>query len=328
MRWSRPRVDPETVAVARRRLATLSAELAQARPAEDADPDHAPPMPVDADDEAPAAMQRLSLNQQDLGDRPPGRHAGQPAGGAGSLVDRLTGRLALAAPSRLGVTSMHVVVVALVAVACVAAGAWLLLRSQPRPVSSPPKVPMAAAPLSPAAPSITGTSAGPPLPGTAPATPGASPSPGQPTVLVVDVAGKVRTPGIVELPLGARVVDALSAAGGARPDVRLAGLNLARPLVDGEQLLVGVRPARLPGATPPSAAGPTTSGPTAPTGLVDLNTASQEQLETLPGIGPVTALAILTWRDENGGFTSVDELLEVSGIGEVTLAEVRPFVTV
>jgi competence protein ComEA len=102
--------------------------------------------------------------------------------------------------------------------------------------------------------------------------------------------------------------------------VDLASLNLARPVVDGEQILVGVAPA-------PGVAG--TLGSSAPTGetLVNLNSADQPTLETLPGVGPVTAEAILAWRTEHGGFTSVDELLEVDGIGEATLADLAPLVT-
>ena len=101
----------------------------------------------------------------------------------------------------------------------------------------------------------------------------------------------------------------------------LSGLNLARLLVDGEQILVGV-PAvvGLPGAAVPT--GPA-DGP-----LVNLNTATQAELETLPDVGPVTAEAILAWRTEHGGFTAVDELLEVDGIGDATLATIAPHVTV
>ncbi len=139
--------------------------------------------------------------------------------------------------------------------------------------------------------------------------------------MTVDVEGKVRRPGIVVLDSGARVVDALKAAGGARPGVDLRGLNLARLLVDGEQILVGV----------PAAVGlPAAAVPTAPADgpLVNLNTAGQTELESLPDVGPVTAEAILAWRTEHGGFTSVDELLEVDGIGDATLATIAPHVTV
>ena len=141
--------------------------------------------------------------------------------------------------------------------------------------------------------------------------------------LIVDVAGKVRRPGIVTLPPGSRVFDALKAAGGARPGVDLTSLNLARVLVDGEQLLVGLTPV----VVPPSPGTTASAGPLA-TGMVNLNTADQVTLETLPGVGPVTAQAILDWRADNGAFTSVDELLEVDGIGEVTLDELRDLVTV
>jgi competence protein ComEA len=144
---------------------------------------------------------------------------------------------------------------------------------------------------------------------------------GAPATVTVDVAGKVRRPGIAVLDAGARVVDALEAAGGVRAGVGVVGLNLARVLVDGEQILVGV-------PAPPGVAA--TSAPTGapPTVLVNLNTADGGQLETLPEVGPVTAASILTWRDTHGGFTSVDELLEVDGIGEATLAKIAPHVTV
>ena len=140
--------------------------------------------------------------------------------------------------------------------------------------------------------------------------------------VTVDVAGRVRRPGIVVLAAGARVVDAIKAAGGARPGVDLSSLNLARLLVDGEQVLVGV-------AAPAGVVGSlgATAVPT-PGVLVNLNTATQPELEALPEVGPVTAQAILAWRTEHGGFTSVDELLEVDGIGEATLATVAPLVTV
>lgn len=143
-------------------------------------------------------------------------------------------------------------------------------------------------------------------------------------VVVVDVEGKVRRPGIVTLPIGSRVVDALEEAGGARPGVDLTALNLARVLVDGEQIVVGVKP-------PGGVAAPAASVPGAASGsggsMVKINAATQTELEELPGVGPVTAAAILQWRTDNGPFTSVDELLEVSGIGDATLAKIAPFVT-
>jgi competence protein ComEA len=161
----------------------------------------------------------------------------------------------------------------------------------------------------------------------APGDPEASPQPSPPAgqddgTVIVDVAGRVRRPGIVTLPLGSRVVDAIRAAGGARESVDLTSLNLARELVDGEQLLVGLAP---PPAVPTPGGVPGTAGPV---GLVNLNTATMAELDTLPGVGPVTAQAILDWRAANGSFTSVDELLEVDGIGDATLADLRDLVTV
>ena len=122
------------------------------------------------------------------------------------------------------------------------------------------------------------------------------------------------------LDTGSRVVDALEAAGGARDGVDLTDLNLARVLVDGEQILVGV--------TPPAGVAATMSGASSPVAaLVNINTADQVALESLPDVGPVTAQAILAWRSEHGAFTSVDQLLDVDGIGEATLAKLAPYVT-
>ena len=136
----------------------------------------------------------------------------------------------------------------------------------------------------------------------------------------MDVAGKVRRPGIAVLDTGSRVVDALEAAGGARAGVDLTDLNLARVLVDGEQILVGV-------AAPSGVAATMTGGTSPVSSLVNLNTADQVALESLPEVGPVTAQSILDWRTEHGAFTSVDQLLDVDGIGEVTLAKLAPYVT-
>ena len=138
--------------------------------------------------------------------------------------------------------------------------------------------------------------------------------------LVIDVVGKVNKPGIVTVPKGSRVHEAIEAAGGLKGKVDTTALNMARVLTDGEQLLVGLEPAAVPGvASAPG--GPATT-------KVNLNTATAEQLDTLPGVGPVTAQSILTWRTDNGRFTSVDELLEVKGVGDATLAELRELVTV
>lgn len=146
-----------------------------------------------------------------------------------------------------------------------------------------------------------------------------------PAAIVVHVAGKVRHPGVYTLPSGARVVDAVTAAGGALPDVDSATLNLAAVLRDGEQIAVGLPGSVASGGQPGS--GPAPGGGSAPR-LIDLNTATQEQLETLPGVGPVLAQSILDWRDQHGRFTSVDQLNDVKGIGTAKFAQLRSRVTV
>ena len=169
------------------------------------------------------------------------------------------------------------------------------------------------------------------------ATPRSSAAPDQP--VVVSVVGLVNKPGLVTLAPGARIADAVSAAGGALDGADMLGLNLARHLADGEQVVVGIStPAgqptalgssvsggepRAPAATPTPT--PTSGRPSVP---LDLNTATVEQLDALPGVGPVTAAAIVAWRDANGTFASVDQLGEVDGIGTARLEKLRPLVRV
>ncbi len=207
-----------------------------------------------------------------------------------------------AARGRLTLGPFQLMVVAVVVLAGLGLGAWWLLGGGPAEVAAPPPRPAA---------DLVSMSGSP--------TPSGSAGPGGGSV-TVDVAGKVRRPGIAVLETGSRVVDALEAAGGARDGVDLTDLNLARVLVDGEQILVGV--------APPAGVAATMTGATSPVaGLVNINTADQVALESLPDVGPVTAQAILAWRSEHGAFTSVDQLLDVDGIGEATLAKLAPYVT-
>ena len=143
--------------------------------------------------------------------------------------------------------------------------------------------------------------------------------------MVVDVVGKVRHPGVYRLRGGARVGDALRAAGGPLPAVDLSSLNRARKLSDGEQIAVGVTGAPAAGPSMPAGAAPGSASGSAP---VDLNTASLEQLDGLPGVGPVLAQRIVDWRTAHGQFASVDQLREVSGIGPSKFDDIRGLVTV
>lgn len=163
----------------------------------------------------------------------------------------------------------------------------------------------------------------------------APPGPAEP--VVVSVVGLVHTPGLVTLAPGARIADALDAAGGALDGADVLGLNMARRVEDGEQIVVGIgappgQPAEMGSSvvsdTGPSGAEGKPENNAGSTGLVDLNSATVEQLDTLPGIGPVTAQAIIAWRDANGRFGSVDQLGDVDGIGPARLDKLRDLVRV
>ncbi|MEE1818128.1 ComEA family DNA-binding protein [Streptomyces sp. SP18ES09] len=142
--------------------------------------------------------------------------------------------------------------------------------------------------------------------------------------VVVDIGGKVRRPGVLTLPAGSRVADALRAAGGAEPGADLTGVNRARVLFDGEQVLVGMPGA--PGAAPGVSGAGGGAGGGAPGVPLSLSTATAEQLDGLPGVGPVLAQHIVDHRTEHGGFRSVGELREVDGIGERRFADLEPLV--
>ncbi len=156
-----------------------------------------------------------------------------------------------------------------------------------------------------------------------------SETPGHGAKVVVHVAGAVTAPGVVELPPGARVIDALDAVGGAKADADLNRVNLAAKVVDGQQILVGrVGEPPLMGAEPPTTgAGAAAAGTGSPGAPINLNTATAEQLETLPGIGPSFAQAIIAERTKRNGFDSIDELRSVRGIGDRRFADLKPMVT-
>ena len=156
----------------------------------------------------------------------------------------------------------------------------------------------------------------------------ASPSASQRAAkLVVHVLGAVRRPGLVKLPEHSRVQDAIDAAGGLTGRADPGELNLAQPLADGQQLVIGTSsdPAgEVRDGGEPGGAGSGSST----TATLDLNLANQAQLEELPGVGPVTAQAILTWRQQHGRFNRIEELQEVDGIGPKTYAQIAPHVRV
>ena len=303
---SRPTPDARSADVARRRLEALTAELIAAR--------GEAPDDTDDTDESAEAGALTTPGAPTAG----GRHARRPVPAPRRVVDRAAdltpagARSVLAARPHLG--AAQVGLVALVVALGMLLSAWWLVRASgdgPGEVV-PPRVDGAvpAAPSSPAASDAPSPTAG-------------AGAPQAEEGIVVDVVGKVRRPGIAVLPAGARVVDAVEAAGGVRRGVDPATVNMARPLADGEQVVVGGPPGPA-GTAGAAGAGGTVAGagpaPPAPAGgLVNLNTADQAALETLPGVGPVTAAAILEWRSQHGAFTSVDELLEVSGIGDAIL---------
>ncbi len=234
------------------------------------------------------------------------------------------------APSRLAVIGA----VVLVAIAALVFGGRVLLArtaATPRPVTA----------TGSAAPPASASASGRASRSTEPGAAGFAASPGPQassaaSVLVVQVVGQVRRPGVVQVRAGSRVQDAVEAAGGALPGADLAAINLARQVSDGEQIQVPkpgeqVTPPPVTGGgsggTGAGAAGGAPGAASAPA-IVDLNTADLAALDTLPGVGPVLAQRIVQWRTDNGRFTSVEELGEVSGIGDKLLAQLTPLVRV
>lgn len=239
-------------------------------------------------------------------DTPDAADATEPE--ASGLVDRLRG---------WGFDRRHLKVLGVLAAIAVVVSVYLVLRAKPVPVSSPEA---AAVVTASAAPS-----------------PSESPEPKAEHV-TVHVVGAVKKPGVVRLAGGARVIDAIEAAGGLTDDARPGDLNLAQPVGDGQQVVIGSKAAPGGEVRQPSGGSGAEAGGTGAEGgnagqsgqgqKVNLNTATQEQLETLPGVGPKTAEKILAWRKEHGRFTRIEELQEVPGIGAKTFAELSPHVTV
>jgi competence protein ComEA len=189
-----------------------------------------------------------------------------------------------------------------VVVTLAGAGLWYT-RSLPRPVEIAASSPAAAPGASAAAAGFT------------------SPSP-TPAPVIVDVAGWVKNPGVYEFVQGDRVIDAVNRAGGPKNGADLSSINLAAVLTDGSQVVI---PKAGAGGAVGAGSGSFGVGGTA---LVNINTASEPELETLTGVGPVLANAIIQYRTEHGPFHSIDDLIDVSGIGPSTLEELRPQVTV
>lgn len=310
----RPRpVSADHQAAVSRRLATLSAELASLRGSAPGGRATAPAPPYGTEGEPDLSEHtRVRSEPPDL-----------LAGGVPLAPDEPAVPSALPVPGRhahrrrrvtLLPSPAHLAVVAALVALGLGVTTWLLVGGRPREVAAPAVEATFSAATTDSSPTPVEPEGESAVGATTPAAEAGS-------EVTVDVAGKVRRPGIAVLPAGARVVDAIEAAGGARRGTDLSTLNLARVLLDGEQVLVGVE-------APPPVAG-LTSGGQAPAGaLVNINVADQAELETLPGIGPVTAGAILAWRAEHGSFTSVEELVEVDGIGDATLARLAPLVTV
>jgi competence protein ComEA len=218
------------------------------------------------------------------------------------------GRLFAFDPGRRGVKALAAVALVVVLIAAVLA--W---RARPRvdPVAAPPlDVPATSTDQS-------GSAGAGPLPA-------AGPGPSGGADVVVAVGGKVRRPGLVHLLPGARVADALQAAGGADPGTDVAWLNLARKVVDGELILVGVTPP--PGVA--AATGPAGGAGAPAGGPINLNTATLADLDRLPGVGPVLAQRILDARDARGGFKAVSDLRQVDGIGDARYQQLKDLVVV
>ncbi|MFH8425862.1 helix-hairpin-helix domain-containing protein [Streptomyces sp. NPDC018038] len=264
---------------------------------------------------------------------PPGAaERGRPPGARARLAAVLRDRTPVWVRTRVGLEPRALGALTVVLVVAAALAGGYFWAGRPEPVRAPEVVraapvaaaPGFAAPGVPAAPAVPGTRAGPgAVAGVVPGSAGGG------ARVMVDVGGKVRRPGVLTLPAGSRVADALRAAGGAEPGADLTALNRARVLFDGEQVLVGV-----PGVPAGGSGGVVGGGAVGPGGgagggagvPLSLNAATVEQLDTLPGVGPVLARHIVDHRAQHGGFRSVGELREVNGIGERRFAELERLV--
>jgi competence protein ComEA len=219
-------------------------------------------------------------------------------------------------PPQSRFTPWHVRVVIVLLLVGLGCAGWALLRARPVAVASPGD---SVAAGTPATPAPTGS------PSLASGDPTAGPTPT--VTLVVHVLGAVRHPGLVHLPERSRVQDALGAAGGLTRTADPGELNLAELLTDGEQIVVGTRGRPRGEVREGGGSDPSTNG-SSPGAVLDLNRATEAQLEELPGVGPVTAAKILAWRQKHHRFSRVAELQEVDGIGPKTYAQIAPHVRV
>lgn len=250
----------------------------------------------------------------DVREVPEAPERGSPPGVRARVAALLRDRAPVWVQTRCGLEPRALTALTVVLLLAAGLAGGYFWTGRPEPVRAPELV-RAAAPM-PAAPATK------PEPGKAPV-PGAGASGAR---VVVDIGGKVRRPGVLTLPAGSRVADALRAAGGAEPGADLTGVNRARVLFDGEQVLVGVPGMPAGGAGPGGGSAPGGAG-SGGTGVpLSLNTATAEQLDGLPGVGPVLAQHIVDHRTEHGGFRSVGELREVNGIGERRFADLEPLV--
>ncbi len=312
----RDRIDPETARLVEERLQWL---LHEHGPVPERRPESPPRSPVS--DAASDPVGRSGADRRPSGTRRSSPHSREDAAATG----RPEGPERTPRPGSDGrfLTTLtafrrpHLVVVAVVVALGILVAGWAVLRARPVAVAVTPPPVSSSAPVGVPTqdPVEPGTSVG--------ATPSAA-------GVVVHVLGAVRKPGLVTLAAGSRVQDAIAAAGGLAAKADPGELNLAQAVTDGQQIVVGtkkkpageVRNGTAGGSSGGAGAG--ASGPGGPGRPVDLNTASQAELEELPGVGPVMAGKILAWRTENGRFSRVEELQEIDGVGPKTYAKLAP----